>query len=85
MSCSYDLLPDTARRATVMSPSDALTLLKPTEATTYLVCAQCGQSILKGERYYRAYEASGRTLTLMPRRPYCVRCAHKKSTAWLKH
>ncbi len=66
-----------------MSPSDALTVLKPTEATTYLTCAQCGQSILTGERYYRAYVASGQTL--LPRRPYCVRCAQKKSTAWVKH
>jgi hypothetical protein len=57
-----------------MSPSDALTILKPTEATTYLTCPQCGQSILKGECYYRAYVASGRSL--LPRRAYCVRCAH---------
>src|SRR5260370_40431893 len=34
-----------------MSPSDTLTVLKQTEATTYLVCAHCGQSILKGEHY----------------------------------
>ena len=67
-----------------MFPSDALTILKPTEATTYLVCAQCGQSILKGERYYRAYVASGRTWTLLPRRPYCVRCVHTQSMTWLK-
>ena len=66
-----------------MSPSDPLTILKPTEATTYLTCAQCGQSILKGERYYRAYVTSGRTL--LPRRSYCVRCAHTQSTTLLKH
>ena len=45
-----------------MSPSDALTVLKQTEATTYLVCAHCGQSILKGENYYFTCVASGRTL-----------------------
>ena len=66
-----------------MIPSDPLTILKPTEATTYLTCAHCGQSILKGERYYRAYVASGRTL--LPRRPYCIRCAHIQSTTWFKH
>ena len=68
-----------------MSPSDALTILKPTEATTFIVCAQCGQSILKGKRYYYVYVASGRMLTLLPRRPYCVRCAHTQSMAWFKH
>jgi hypothetical protein len=66
-----------------MSPSDALTILKPTEATTYLTCAQCGQSILTGERYYRAYVASGRAL--LPRRAYCVRCVHTQRTPWVKH
>jgi len=66
-----------------MSPSDPLTILKQTEATTYLVCAHCGQSILKGEHYYFTCVASGRML--LPRRPYCVRCAHTQNTAWLKH
>ena len=65
-----------------MSPSDPFTLLKLTEATTYLVCAQCGQSILKGEHYYFTSVASGGTL--LPRRPYCVRCAHTHNTAWFK-
>jgi hypothetical protein len=45
-----------------MSPSDPLTILKQTEATTDLVCAHCGQSILKGEHYYFAYVAPGQTL-----------------------
>ena len=65
-----------------MSPSDPFTLLKPTEATTYLVCTHCGQSILKGEHYYFTSVASGRTL--LPRRPYCVQCAHTHNTAWFK-